>query len=58
MVLPFTVPRREAEIGLLLMKHRPPNSGATYTFSLKPCTGLGLPSGTRQQQVLVIHIKK
>ena len=42
--------RREAEIGLLLLKNRPPNSGVTYPLCLKPCTGLGLPSVTRQQQ--------
>ena len=44
--------RKEAEIGLLLLKNRPPNSGVTYILCLKPCTMLGLPSGTRQQQQL------
>ena len=42
--------RREEEIGLLLLKNRPPNSGVTYPLCFKPSTGLGLPSGTRQQQ--------
>ena len=41
--------RKEAEIGLLLLKNRPPNSGVTYSFCLKSCTGLGLSSGMRQQ---------
>ena len=41
---------REAEIGLLLMKNRPPNSGITYTLCFKPCKAFGHPSGTRQQQ--------
>ena len=41
--------RREAKIKLLLLKNRPRNSGVTYPLCLKPCTGLGLPSGTHQQ---------
>ena len=41
---------REAEIGLLLLKNTPPISGMTYPLCFKPHTGLGLPSGTRQQQ--------
>ena len=40
----------EAEIGLLLLKNGPHNSGVTYPPCLKPYTGLGLPSDTRQQQ--------
>ena len=40
----------EAEIGLLLLKNSPHTSEVTYPPCLTPCTGRGLPSGTRQQQ--------
>ena len=40
----------EAEIGLLLLKNRPPNAGVTYSLCLKPCTGLSLQGDIRQQQ--------
>ena len=50
----------EAEIGLLPLKNGPLISGVTYPLCLKHNTGLGLPSGTRQQQqqVSVVLIQK
>ena len=47
--------RREVEIGLLLLKNRPHNSGVTYLPCLKPYPGLGFPSGTSQQQQNTPH---
>ena len=44
----------EAEIGLLLLKNRPTNSEVTYPLCLKPYTGLGLTSGTRQQMNFLV----
>ena len=44
--------RREAETGLLLLKDMPQNSGVTYPLYLKPCTGLGLPSGTENRKTI------
>ena len=46
---------REAEIGFLLLKKRPPNSGVTYGLCPKPCMGLALLSGTRQQQQHLLY---
>ena len=48
--------RREAEIGLLLLKNRPLNSWVTFLLCFKPYTGLGFPSGTRQQQQINVHL--
>ena len=50
----------KAEIGLLLLKNRPPYSGVMYLLCPKPYMGLGLPSGTRQlqqqlQAVISVH---
>ena len=42
--------RSEAEIELQLLQNRPPFSGVIYPLCLKLYTGLGLSSGSRQQQ--------
>ena len=49
--------RREAEIGFLLMKNKPLNSGVTYPLCFKPCTEIVLSSSTRQQQQLRLLLK-
>ena len=48
---------REAEIRLLLLKNRPPNSGVTYRLCLKPYMGLGLPNGSHHQQQTEVQLK-
>ena len=49
--------RRKAEIGLLLLKNRFPNSG--YPLCLQRCKGTApRPSGTRQQQQQYYNVKK
>ena len=42
--------RREVEIGVTLLQNKPLFSEEMYSICLKPYTGLGLPSCTRQQQ--------
>ena len=47
----------EEEIGLLLLKNRPRNSGVTHPPCLKPYKGLGLSSCRHQQQLELLTLK-